>query len=422
MGPRAQRLSRRGFLAGAGIATAGLLAPPRAWALSATDGFRLLRARAVAAGGEAPPIGSPLRYDDSLPGPLLRIRRGEELRVRLRNDLPEPTSVHWHGVRLPNAMDGVPPLTQPAVAPGASFDYRFRPPDAGTYWYHAAGATQIDQGLHGALIVEEPQAIDADRDIALVVAMPVNAGDAPILVNGSLRPNIPVRRGERVRLRLINASAAQALMLRLDGHAPWVMAVDGQPAEPFVAREGRVGLGPGNRVDLFVDLVRERGTAAPLVAGTQADAQRERPIARLAYAPDTDARDVRRAPPLALPPNPLPARIDLKTALRADVTLADAKPFDPAGAPSFAVKRGRAVTLAIRNGSGRPWAVHVHGHHFRLLDRLDDGWKPYWMDTLIVGEQVERIAFLADNPGNWLIGCRMLERRDTEASHWFAVT
>jgi FtsP/CotA-like multicopper oxidase with cupredoxin domain len=418
MGRQAQRLSRRDFLAGAGVAVVGFGTSPLARAQGTSDGLRLLRARAVGAGGEAPPAGSPLRYNDSLPGPLLRIRRSEELRLRLVNDLSEPTSVHWHGVRLPNAMDGVPSLTQPAVAPSASFDYRFRPPDAGTYWYHAAGATQIDQGLHGALIVEEPQAVDVDRDLALVLATPANVEDAAILVNGSLRPDIPVKRGERLRLRLINASAARALMLRLDGHAPWVMAIDGQPAEPFVARAGRVGLGPGNRVDLFVDLGRERGSTAALMAGTQD----ERPIARLAYAPDTDARDVRRAPPLALPPNPLPAHIDLKTALRADVTLPAGKPLDPAGAPLFAVKRGRAVTLAIRNSSGRPWALHVHGHPFRLLDRLDDGWKPYWMDTLIVGDQVERIAFRADNPGNWLIGCRMLERRDTEASHWFAVT
>ena len=88
----------------------------------------------------------------------------------------------------------------------------------------------------------------------------------------------------------------------------------------------------------------------------------------------------------------------------------------------FTVKRGRAVTLAIRNTSGRPQVVHLHGHSFRLLDRLDDGWKPYWLDTLVVGDQVERIAFVADNPGKWLIECRMLERSDAGTAIWFAVT
>jgi FtsP/CotA-like multicopper oxidase with cupredoxin domain len=77
--------------------------------------------------------------------------------------------------------------------------------------------------------------------------------------------------------------------------------------------------------------------------------------------------------------------------------------------------------LALRNPSGQPHVVHVHGHHFRLLDRLDDGWKPYWLDNLVVGNDIERIAFVADNPGKWLIEYRMLESAETGAV-WFAVT
>ena len=109
--------------------------------------------------------------------------------MRLVNDLATPTSVHWHGIRLPNAMDGVPALTQPAMAPGASFDYRFRPPDAGTFWYHAYVAGQTDRGLAGALIVEDAQPVDVDRDIALVLTDIALAADGPpVLVNGS-RPS-----------------------------------------------------------------------------------------------------------------------------------------------------------------------------------------------------------------------------------------
>ena len=104
------------------------------------------------------------------------------------------------------------------------------------------------------------------------------------------------------------------------------------------------------------------------------------------------------------------------------MTLASAKALDPAGPPLFAVKRGRAVTLAIRNTSGHPRVMHLHGHSFRLLDRLDDGWKPYWMDTLVVADQVERIAFVADNPGKWLIESRMLEQPDSDAGVWFVVS
>ncbi len=96
--------------------------------------------------------------------------------------------------------------------------------------------------------------------------------------------------------------------------------------------------------------------------------------------------------------------------------------WTPPAHPLFTVRRGRAVTLALRNPAGHPHAVHLHGHHFRLLDRLDDGWKPFWLDTLVVGEQVERIAFVADNPGKWLIHSRRLEQTGTDVAVWFAVT
>jgi FtsP/CotA-like multicopper oxidase with cupredoxin domain len=415
MTPRAQSVSRRYFLVGAGVTCFGL--PLHVGAQTTSDGFRQLHARPLRAGHEARPPTPTLSYDGTVPGPTLRAERGEELRVRLRNDLAEPTSVHWHGIRLPNAMDGVPQLTQSAVAPGASFDYRFRPPDAGTFWYHAHVGPQVDQGLHGALIVQEPKAVDVDRDLVLVLGM-AGEGGSPVLVNGSLRPDIPVKRGERLRLRLINATAARGLALRLEGHASWVMAIDGQPAEPFLARDGRVGLGPGSRVDLFIDTMRDAETVASLVAGVRD----EHPIARLVYESGGDARTARRSQPLPLPPNPLPLRLDLKSSLKIELGLASAKPLDPAGPPLFTVRRGRAVTLALRNTSGHAQVVHLHGHHFRLLDRLDDGWKPYWMDTLVVGEQTERIAFVADNPGKWLIDCRMLERRDSDTAVWFAVS
>ena len=416
MKPRSQPAARRRFLLGAGAAVAGFGLPQHVRAEPAAEGWRVLRAGGVRSAGNA---GEPRwGYDGTAPGPTLRLKRGEELRLRLVNDLAEPTAIHWHGVRVPNAMDGVPLLTQQAVGPGTSFDYRFRPPDAGTFWYHAYSPGQIDRGLHGALVVEEGEPVKVDRDIVLVLAMPAEAGGSPVLVNGSLRPDIPVKTGERVRLRLINATAARGLSLKLEGHIPWVMAIDGQPAEPFVARDSRLGLGPGSRVDLFVDMMRDAETVAPILAGLRD----EQPIARLVYQSGGRARPPSQSPPLPLPPNPLPARIDLKSALRVELALADGKPLEAAGAPLFTVKRGRAVTLALRNTTGRPQIAHVHGHSCRLLDRLDDGWKPYWLDTLVAGAEIERIAFVADNPGKWMIAWRTLERPETAAATWFAVS
>jgi FtsP/CotA-like multicopper oxidase with cupredoxin domain len=402
-------MSRRSLIAAAGLSVV-------AWPLRAQPTFsgmtqpaRTLRARTSEGPGA-------LGYDGSVPGPTLQVKRGDELRVRLINDLTEPTSIHWHGVRLPNAMDGVPALTQPAIAPTASFEYRFRPPDAGTFWYHAQAASQADRGLYGALIVEESEPVDVDREIVLMLGMPGEHGEARLRVNGSLRPDIPAKHGERLRLRLINATSARGIALRLEAHAVRVMAIDGQPAEPFVARDNRVGLGPGSRIDLFVDMTRE--AAASLLAGNAGD---EQPIARLVYE-GSSPRAAPRREPLPLPPNPLPARIDMKNAHRVELLLAGAKPLDPAGPPLFTVRRGRAVTLSIRNDSGRPQVVHLHGHHFRLLDRLDDGWKPYWLDTLVVGDQIDRVAFVADNPGKWLIESRPLELPQAETAVWFQVT
>jgi len=246
------------------------------------------------------------------------------------------------------------------------------------------------------------------------------------LVNGAVRPDIPVQPGERLRLRLINATGARGLSLRLEGHAPWVMAIDGQPAEPFLARENRVGLAPGGRVDLFLDATASAGAIASFLSGLRDEA----PIARLVYQASGHAPATRRSQPLPLPSNPLPARIDLKNALRADMAVAEtgagnamAGSITPRSAtPIFTASRGRPVSLALRNPSGRPHVVHLHGHHFRLLDRLDDGWKPYWLDTLVVGELGERIAFVADNPGKWLIECRMLDRTDGGTAAWFVVS
>lgn len=107
----------------------------------------------------------------ALPGPVLKVKQGERLNVTLKNDLPDPTTIHWHGIRPPNAMDGVPFLTQEPVAPGKTFSYDFVAEDAGTFWYHphVNSAEQVGRGLSGALIVEEPNPVAVDRDMVWVI-------------------------------------------------------------------------------------------------------------------------------------------------------------------------------------------------------------------------------------------------------------
>jgi FtsP/CotA-like multicopper oxidase with cupredoxin domain len=423
MMPTSHLLSRRQVLAGLALSWGQqpALAEPQS---GGQDGFRILRAYQNTS---TPPGGAPSAiwsFDGTAPGTPLRIKRGEELRLRLINDLGEPTALHWHGVRAPNAMDGVPDLTQPPIAPGKSFDYRFRPPDAGTFWYRPAGnaAAQIGRGLRGALIVEESAAVAVDRDVLLMIEDWPFATATLLTVNGAAEVPLAVRTNERLRLRLINATVARGLVLRIERHAPRVMAIDGQPAEPFLARDGRVALAPGNRADVFLDMLLNRGERAT-IALEEAGAQRA--IARFDYGGEpVRAMPLSEAPPL--PSNALPERLDLRSASRHDVPL-DAFVVLPAPlqerAPVFSARRGRVVVLALNNRTELAQTVHLHGHHMRLLDRLDDGWKPYWLDTLTIpARQIDRVAFLADNPGRWLIEAQALNDKRPRTATWFAVT
>jgi FtsP/CotA-like multicopper oxidase with cupredoxin domain len=272
------------------------------------------------------------------------------------------------------------------------------------------------------LLVEEAEAVEVDRDVVLLIEQWQNDKTTPHLTtNGEPRLDVAVRANERVRLRLINATRARALALRLDGLAARVMAIDGQPAEPFLARDSRVTLGPGNRADLFVDITLAAGASVPITVGNAAEAT---PIARLVCGSDA-ARAAPRPEPKPLPPNPLPERLDLRAALRQEISLdALATAVGPAHErpPVLRARRGRTVVLTVKNQGETAGVVHLHGHSGRLLDRLDDGWKPFWLDTLVVGgRQTERIAFLADKPGKWAIEGRFLGT-DKAFAGWFEVT
>jgi FtsP/CotA-like multicopper oxidase with cupredoxin domain len=359
----------------------------------------------------------PSGYDGLIPGPALQVRRGDEFRLRLVNGLSEPTALHWHGVRLVNAMDGAPPLTQGSVAPGESFDYRFVAPDAGTFWYHPP--RPMRHGLYGVLIVSEAEPVDVDRDVTLIFDQGTAGPDTvPITVNGTSQFEVHAKRNERLRLRLLNASAGGILTLHIKDLRTFMMATDGEPAEPFAARGGRLALGPGNRIDVFVDCTLEPGASTPIVADF-ADAPI--PIARITCEDGSPSRPAPRPDPQPLPPNPLPERMDFVGALRFSITLGKYPPQEAKSlGPLFSIKRGRTAVIALSNPTGENAFIHLHGHHFRLLDALDDGWKPFWLDTLPIAPQSDvRIAFVADNPGKWLIEGLA---KDGDAEAWFEVT
>src|SRR5947208_13581903 len=168
------RVSRRALLLSAGAAGLGSGLPFRQGLADAEIKEYRLAAQpgVVNLTGRGYPDTAVWAYDARVPGPEIRIRQGDPVRIVVANRLGEDTTVHWHGIRVPNPMDGVPGLTQPPIRPGESFTYEFTPPDAGTFWYHphADSLQQLGRGMAGALIIEEPDPVPVDRDIVWVLS------------------------------------------------------------------------------------------------------------------------------------------------------------------------------------------------------------------------------------------------------------
>jgi FtsP/CotA-like multicopper oxidase with cupredoxin domain len=227
-------------------------------------------------------------------------------------------------------------------------------------------------------------------------------------INGRASLDLSARINERLRLRLLNGCQRSVIAVKLDGIEVRVMALDSQPAEPFQARNGALVIAPGGRVDVFVDVTAAAGTVCPILLH---DGHSARPIGQLTVSnePPLRAAPLPAAPPL--PSNGLPAQLDLKGASRVDLALGGPPAewttpasFSKSSPPAFRAKAGRTVVLALTNRAAIATVFHLRGHHFRLLDRLDDGWKPFWLDTLAVEPgQTQRIAFSAEYAGRWLI-------------------
>ncbi len=406
-------------------------------------------------------------FNDTVPGPLLRARQGDTLRVTVKNALPQGTTVHWHGIRLPNAMDGVPHLTQAPIRQGGEFHYEFALPDAGTYWYHPheRSQEQVARGLYGALIVDEREPPVVDRDVTWVLsdwrlnrdATAVRDYDDNLMdmthagrigntvtINGRFTPvggEFAVRAGERIRLRLINAASARIFKLKFDGHMPQVIALDGHPVAPHVAPEG-VTLGPGMRADLIIDCM---GAPGERFVVTDRFYRRELQVMAWVYRDEVSLRARPLDAPIALPTNPLSepdvaraqrheivfqggamgglreaefngARIGLQQLVREHGvawTINGVARKEHAHDPMLTLKRNGHYIFAMDNDTAWHHPIHIHGIAFRVISRNG---RPTqyreWADTALMAprERVE-IAFVADNPGDWMFHCHILSHQ-----------
>jgi FtsP/CotA-like multicopper oxidase with cupredoxin domain len=413
------------------------------------SGFRTLEARdgSLRLLPEPAPKTPVLTYDGLVPGPLLRCKQGDAFALRLVNTLDQPVTFSLQGLRVPNAMAGVAGLTQSAVAPGESFDYRFAARDAGLSWYHShvlpATAEQIGRGLYGALIVDEPKPPVADRDIlillsdwsfdqqarGLVGALPERRAMSRLTVNSQptpLREVLPPR--SRVRLRIVGTVSAQVLPIGFAGTKPMILAVDGAPCEAFEPARGTIPVGPGALYDVMLDLPSEPG------GEVQVTLRGDPELPLVTFVSEGEPRD--ELPPIAsLAPDPsLPTKIKLEAARRADLVIEGP---DIAGLwklngiaatgfpakPLFSVKRGTPVSLGFVNRTGSVHQMRVHGHYMRVLHGLDDGWEPYWRNCVLVPPgKTKRVAFVADAPGKWPIEGLMHESRSYGLATFFEVT
>ena len=408
-----------------------------------------------------------MHYNQSIPGPMLRLPQGQESVIRFENSLDETSSVHWHGLRIANAMDGVPGMTQAAVEPGESFEYRLTPPDAGTYWYHSHQRSwaQLALGLAGVLIVEEINPPPVDQDLVFAIddwrlyddmqfdrkslgamhdwAHGGRMGNV-ITVNGETEKAFHVSRGERIRLRLINIANARVMNLLFNEPAISVIAIDGQPVEPFTPLAGKIQLAPGQRTDLMIDMSSDPGQRSliEVVIGEYAYE-----VASFVYD-----RKVRREQLLTtamrLEPNPLQNHRLPKEFLHVPMIMEGGAMGGMRSAtyqgqemgvrelvknqkiwaingiaglpekPLFRVRRGTAVSLDVANDNSWPHAMHLHGHHF--IYHKAPG---IWRDTALFtrGEQ-GTMRFIADNPGKWLIHCHMVEHMAGGMVTWFEVS
>jgi FtsP/CotA-like multicopper oxidase with cupredoxin domain len=445
MADRIPRLGRRELIAGLGAAVVGPAIPRIA---AAQDRPSLtLRAKAdvlsLRPGEPDTPIWS---LQDTKPSPgLLRFKRGDTLQVTLGNELPVPTILNWHGIEGAPAAEAL--AVRLPLAPAATENLTIPLRHAGTLLadFRLLGDDQARPSRALPLIVGENESVAVDRDEVFLIedwrlrpdGTAISPGIDPkdtvpiYTVNGRTAQDIPVRANERLRIRFINGFQRNVIAIKIEKYDVRVMALDGQPSEPFLARNGTLVLAPGTRVDAFVDAIAPSGSASAILLH---DGKEPRPIARLVTANEPPIRNapLPAAPPL--PSNGLPAHLDLKNALRVDLALGartlngpQAEWVAPASfansnAPAFRARTGRTVVLALTNHADIPAVFQLHGHHFRLLDRLDDGWKPFWLDTLAIDAgQTQRIAFAAENAGRWLMESVATDWAAPKLVRWYAV-
>ena len=376
-------------------------------------------------------------YNGQVPGPTLEARVGDVLEVRLTNRLSEPTSIHWHGLRLPDAMDGTD-MTQRLVAPGETFVYRFHLPDAGTFWYHphANETVQLERGLYGALVVRGEDEPVFDREQVLVfddVKLDRKGGLAKFgglldmhdgregdlrLISGKVEPELTIAAGQIERWRLINASSARYVRFSLGGKPFTVIGSDvGLIDRPRTMTE--MLLPPGQRVEIAVGRFAEGDAYAIESLAYDRSTLRKRKTERfgtLRVGPERPSiaaipAELKRIERLAAA-DAAPTRtvtFDEKMSLTKGMEFTVNGRMHDQDAP---VKVGELQIWDVVNGTHMDHPFHLHGFRFQVLavNRVPQEWVG-WNDVVnLPPKSTTKIAWIADDrPGSWMYHCHILE-------------
>jgi FtsP/CotA-like multicopper oxidase with cupredoxin domain len=382
-------------------------------------------------------------YNGTVPGPFIRAKVGDRVVVHFKNSLPEATTIHWHGLRVANDVDGAPGVTQAPIEPGGEFRYEYTLTDAGTYWYHphTDSSAQVGRGLYGAILVEDPADPDAfGDDLVMIMSdmgldengqlLPADSGGnfgdlfgregAVLLVNGKVRPTLKVRNGKQQRWRIINATRARYYNVRLRNHR-------------FMRLGGDNGLAARSE-DLY-NLILTPGERADAVF-TPADAPGSRNVLRWVPTERGYGSTFNRAAEEMLyietvadaPVTPEPIPSELRAIERLDLTGAVQRTLELTIAITSTVEMGingvpywKTKPLEAEIGETQIWRIvnntdfshpfHLHGYFFQIVD---DTRVPEWKDTVNVPTKSEITIAVRfdDRPGAWMYHCHILDHAE----------
>ncbi len=374
-----------------------------------------------------------LSYNNQIPGPLITGKVGETIEVNVRNNLDEPTTVHWHGLQIKNIMDGVPQVTQNPINPGDSFNYQIELRNPGLYWYHSHvdAHKQVESGLQGGILVRDVNEPEFNDEAILILDDILLGNDNQLrnfdlgrmhgrfgnilLVNGKINPTIELN-GGKVRLRIVNTANARSFNLNFENEQATVIGEDIGRVEPYEV--SILTIHPGERYDLMMDIEHAKEISMRHLSSRGSSS-----LATFDFREPNKVKDINIDYNFEVPfliEEMRKKEPDINMDLRGfvnekrELIWSINEKYFPDTTEVFSVQEGETIKIRIRNTQGQPHPMHLHGQKFIVLSRngiLQDhfGWK----DTVMVnGNEFVDLVFIAEEKGDWVFHCHILEHAE----------